>query len=315
MQRRRFLQSLAAFTAASAAPLAPAFAQSQAESPAPATASKFRLKFAPHIGMFEASAGKDPVDQVRFMADQGFTAFEDNGLMDRSVAVQEGIGKVLRENGMTMGVFVIDAGDNWKVSYATGAKEFADRFVRRCREALDVARRVDAKWMTIVPGFFETKLPLGVQTGHVIDAIRAGAEVFEPHGLVMVMEPLSDTPELFLRTSAQSYEIARAVNSPACKILYDIYHMQRNEGNLIAHIDLSWDEIAYFQIGDVPGRNEPGTGEINYRNVLAHVHGRMRKEGRDFVFGMEHGNSQPGVEGEQRVIQAYREVDAGAGTA
>jgi hydroxypyruvate isomerase len=72
--------------------------------------------------------------------------------------------------------------------------------------------------------------------------------------------------------------------------------MQRNEGNLIAHIDLAWDEIAYFQIGDVPGRNEPGTGEINYRNVLVHVHvhGRMRKEGRDFVFGMEHGNSHKG---------------------
>ena len=315
MQRRHFLQSLAAFSAAAAAPLAPALAQSQAQKPAPAAGGKFRLKFAPHISMFEASAGKDPLDQVRFMADQGFTAFEDNGLMDRPVAVQEGIGRILREHRMTMGVFVIDAGDNWKVSYATGAKQFTDRFVQRCRQALDVARRVDAKWMTIVPGFFETKLPLGLQTGHVIDAIRAGAEVFEPHGLAMVMEPLSDTPELFLRTSAQAYEIARAVNSPSCKILYDIYHMQRNEGNLIAHIDLAWNEIAYFQIGDVPGRNEPGTGEINYRNVLAHVHGRMRKEGRDFVFGMEHGNSRPGVEGERRVIHAYREVDVGAGTA
>jgi hydroxypyruvate isomerase len=313
MQRRSFLQAMTAGAAAGALPFATA-QQAGTGAPAAAQGGKFGLKFAPHIGMFEASAGKDPLDQVRFMADHGFTALEDNGLMDRPVAVQEGIGRILRENGMTMGVFVIDAGDNWKVSYATGAKEFVDRFVKRCREALEVARRVDAKWMTIVPGFFEAKLPLGTQTGHVIDAIRAGAEVFEPHGLVMVMEPLSDTPELFLRTSAQSYEIARAVNSPSCKILYDIYHMQRNEGNLIAHIDLSWDEIAYFQIGDVPGRNEPGTGEINYRNVLAHVHGRMRKEGRDFVFGMEHGNSREGVEGEQRVIQSYREVDVGAGT-
>jgi hydroxypyruvate isomerase len=132
----------------------------------------------------------------------------------------------------------------------------------------------------------------------------------EPHNLTMVMEPLSDTPELFLRTSSQTYEIARAVNSPACKILYDIYHMQRNEGNLIAHIDLTWSEIAYFQIGDVPGRNEPGTGEINYRNVLKHIHGRMQNEGRDFVFGMEHGKSQDGIEGERRLIQSYREVDA-----
>ena len=130
-----------------------------------------------------------------------------------------------------------------------------------------------------------------------------------PHQLTMVMEPLSDTPELFLRTSAQAYEIARAVDSPACKILYDIYHMQRNEGNLIHHIDLTWGEIAYFQIGDVPGRKEPGTGEINYRNVLKYIHERARKEGRDFVFGMEHGNAHAGAEGERRLIQAYREVD------
>lgn len=308
MQRRRFLQSLAAMASA---PLATQ-ALAQAASPGAATApgnAKFKLKFAPHLGQFEHSAGKDPIAQIQHMADAGFTAYEDNGLMDRPVAVQERIGQTLAKNGMTMGVFVIDAGDNWKTSYATGKAEFRERFVQRCRKAVEVAKRVDAKWMTIVPGFYEPKLPIGIQTGHVIDAIRAGAEVMEPHGLVMVMEPLSDTPELFLRTSTQSYEIARAVDSPAVKILYDIYHMQRNEGNLIAHIDLTWDEIAYFQIGDVPGRNEPGTGEINYANVLRHVHERMTAEGRDFVFGMEHGKSVAGIEGERRLVQAYRAVD------
>ena len=307
MQRRRFLQSLAAFTAA--APLAPGFAQSQTPGPNSISGSKFKLKFGPHLGMFENSAGKDPIAQIQFMADQGFTAYEDNELMGRPVRLQERIGEALAKNGMTMGVFVIDAGDNWKASYTTGDKAATERFVKRCREALDTARRVNAKWMTIVPGYYATKLPIGMQTGHVIDAIRAGAEVMEPHGLVMVMEPLSDNPDLFLRTSTQAYEIARAVNSPAVKILYDIYHMQRNEGNLIHHIDLTWSEIAYFQIGDVPGRKEPGTGEINYRNVLKYIHERAQKEGRDFVFGMEHGNAHPGRDGERRLIEAYRQVD------
>lgn len=308
MQRRRFLQTLAA-TAAAAAPVGATLAQSQTQAATPASAGKFKLKFGPHLDMFEHSAGKDPIAQIQYMADAGFTAYEDNELMGRPVRVQERIGETLAKNGMAMGVFVIDAGDNWKVSYATGKPEFRERFVKRCREALDVARRVNAKWMTIVPGFYDRSLPIGMQTGHVIDAIRAGAEVMEPHKLVMVMEPLSDTPELFLRTSTQAYEIARAVDSPAVKILYDIYHMQRNEGNLIHHIDLTWSEIAYFQIGDVPGRKEPGTGEINYRNVLRYIHERAQKEGRDFVFGMEHGKSQDGVEGERRLIQAYREVD------
>ena len=103
--------------------------------------------------------------------------------------------------------------------------------------------------------------------------------------------------------------ICRGVNSPACKILFDIYHMQRNEGHIIPHIDWAWDEIAYFQIGDVPGRKEPTTGEINYQNVFKHIHGRMRATGRDFVFGMEHGNAFPGREGEARLIQAYLEAD------
>ena len=309
MQRRRFLQSLVA--SAAATPLGANLAQAQpdaATAPA-AAAGKFKLKFAPHLGQFDHSAGKDPIAQIQYMADQGFTAYEDNELMDRPVRLQERIGETLAKNGMAMGVFVIDAGDNWKTSYATGKAGFRERFVKRCREAVEVASRVDAKWMTIVPGFYEPELPIGVQTGHVIDAIRAGAEVMEPHRLTMVMEPLSDTPELFLRTSTQSYEIARAIDSPAVKILYDIYHMQRNEGNLIHHIDLTWNEIAYFQIGDVPGRKEPGTGEIHYGNVLKHIHGRMQKEGRDFVFGMEHGKSQDGVEGERRLVQAYREVD------
>lgn len=309
MQRRRFLQTLAA-SAAAAMPAAGALAQSQPQPHAPAAGGRFTLKFAPHLGLFDHSAGKDPIRQIRFMADAGFTAYEDNELMERPVALQERIGRTLADNGMTVGVFVIDAGDNWKTSYASGKPEFRKRFVKRCREAVDVAKRVNAKWMTIVPGFYDRSLPIGMQTGHVIDAIRAGAEVLEPHGLVMVMEPLSDTPELFLRSSTQAYEIARAVDSPACRILYDIYHMQRNEGNLIAHIDMTWDEIAYFQIGDVPGRKEPGTGEINYRNVLGHIHRRMREEGRDFVFGMEHGKAHEGVEGERHLIQAYREVDA-----
>jgi len=144
-----------------------------------------------------------------------------------------------------------------------------------------------------------------VQTGNVIDALRAGAEILEPNGLVMVLEPLSDTPELFLRTADQTYEICRAVNSPSCKILYDIYHMQRNTGHLIPMMDMCWSEIAYIQIGDNPGRKEPGTGEINYKNIFKHLH----EKGYKGVLGIEHGNFHEGKEGEMAVIKAYRESD------
>ncbi|MNL46781.1 Hydroxypyruvate isomerase [compost metagenome] len=121
----------------------------------------------------------------------------------------------------------------------------------------------------------------------------------------MVLETLSDTPELFLQQTHETYAVCKAVNSPSCKILYDIYHMQKTEGQLIVNMDRCWDEIAYIQIGDNPGRKEPTTGEINYKNLFKHIYNKGYKG----VMGMEHGNSKPGKEGEIRVIHAYRECD------
>ena len=97
----------------------------------------------------------------------------------------------------------------------------------------------------------------------------------------------------------------KSVNSPSCKILFDIYHQQIQEGNLISNIESCWDEIAYFQIGDNPGRNEPTTGEINYKNIFKYIHDKGYKG----VLGMEHGNSKSKKEGEKAVIEAYKKVD------
>jgi hydroxypyruvate isomerase len=302
MKRRNFLRSGMA-VAASAVPVSAAFSGTKNHFAAEKT---FKLNYAPHDGMFANHAGKNFIDQIKFMHDQGFRAIEDNGLLRRPVEEQEKIGKELARLGMTMGVFVVDGGDNWKTSLTTGKQEFKDTFVNTCKKCVDAARRVNAKWMTVVPGFFDRSLPIGIQTSNVVDALRRGAEVFEPHNLLMVLEPLSDTPDLFMRHSDQTYALCKAVNSPACKILYDVYHMQRNEGHLIPHIDLCWDEIAYFQIGDNPGRKEPTTGEINYKNLFKHVYNK----GYRGVWGMEHGNAQPGKEGELALIKAYRECDS-----
>jgi hydroxypyruvate isomerase len=148
---------------------------------------------------------------------------------------------------------------------------------------------------------------MGYQTANVVESLRRASEILEPHGLVMVLEPLNprNHPGLFLSKMSQAYEICRAVDSPACKILDDLYHQQVTEGNLIPNIDRSWSEIAYFQIGDNPGRNEPTTGEIHYANVFRHIH----EKGYDGILGMEHGNSRAGREGERAVIEAYRSVD------
>jgi hydroxypyruvate isomerase len=195
---------------------------------------------------------------------------------------------------------------HWKLSLTTGKQEFKDLIVKDCKTAVEVAKRCNAKWMTVVPGNYDRSLPIDIQTANVVDALRRGAEILEKNGLVMVLEPLSDNPDLFLRYSTQTYMICKAVNSTACKILFDMYHMQRNEGNIIANIDRCWEEIAYFQIGDNPGRNEPGTGEMNYKNIFKHIYSKGYRD----IFGMEHGNSIKGKEGELALIKAYREADS-----
>ena len=270
----------------------------------------FKLKYAPHFGMFENSAGKDPIDQLKFMADQGFTAMEDNGMMGRTPELQSKIGETMAKLGMTMGVFVVGF-DNWppKSTLATGDKEWRDKFLNTCREAVNVAKRVNAKWMTVVPGNFERNLPMGIQTANVIESLRQATAILEPHGLVMVLESLSDNPDLFLRHTDQAFMICKAVNSPSCKFLFDMYHMQRNEGNIIKNIDLVWDETGYFQIGDNPGRKEPTSGEMNYKNIFQHIYKKAKDSGREFVLGMEHGNSIKGKEGETALIKAYVESD------
>ncbi len=274
--------------------------------PTASAGEPFKRNYAIHDGMFKNMAGENFIDQIRYAHSMGFRSIEDNGMMDRTPEMQQKIGDTLAELGMQMGVFVIQF-DKWplQTSLTSGKKEWRDKFVTFCKEAVEVAKRTRAKWMTVVPGNYDRSLSMGLQTGNVIESLRLGAEILAPHNLVMVLEPLSDTPDLFLRHSDQTYAICKAINSPACKILFDMYHMQRNEGNIIKNIEAAWDEIGYFQIGDNPGRKEPGTGEMNYKNIFKYIY----QKGYRGIYGMEHGIAGKGKEGELALIDAYRQAD------
>jgi len=258
--------------------------------------------------MFKESAGDEPVDQLNFMADMGFAAFEDNGLKGRTKSLQEEMASTMVKRGISMGVFVAHEIYWNKPNLTSGDFSLRDKFLKEIEESVEVAKRVNAKWMTVVPGHVDLKLRNGYQTTNVVETLKRACSILEPHGLTMVLEPLNfrDHPGLFLTDSPQAYEICKAVNSPSCKILFDIYHQQIQEGNLIPNIDKSWDEIAYFQVGDNPGRKEPTTGEINYKNIFKHIHSK----GFQGIVGMEHGNSRPGKNGEQAIIKAYKQSDS-----
>jgi len=304
MKRREFMQnSLLAGASVLTAGIANATGKNDKTGMAEKT---FNLNYGFHDGMFRNHAGNDFVDQIKFAYDMGFRSIEDNGFTGRAPEQQKKIGETLAKLGMVMGVFVVNKGGNGENTLAAGKKEHLDIFLKGCKQAVELSKIVNAKWVTVVPGDYARNFTIGIQTANVVEALRRGAEILEPSGLIMVLEPLSDTPDLFLRYSDQTYEICKAVKSPSCKILFDMYHMQKNEGNIINNINSTWDEIAYFQIGDNPGRNEPTTGEMNYKNIFKHIYNK----GYRGVMGMEHGNSIKGKEGEIALIKAYRDSDA-----
>ncbi len=301
LDRRSFLKS------ATAAALVGGTSASVIADGERSTGALFKLDYAPHFGMF-GGHGKNDIDgELAFMADQGFRAIEDNDMRNRPVAEQERIRKGLDKHGMRMGVFVSHA-EFGKVTYASSDKSVRETIKKEMTQAVEIGKRVGATWTTVVPGRYDQRLEWDYQTANVIENLRYAAEICEKAGLVMVLEalnPFRDHPGLFLTKIPQAFLICRAVNSPSCKILFDMYHQQITEGNIIPNINKAWSEVAYFQIGDNPGRNEPGTGEMNYRNIFKHIHSKGFKG----ILGMEHGNSIGGTEGELAVVKSYRDAD------
>ena len=304
MNRRGFM---AASLAAGAVSLSSGLVQGQTAG-GRSNAGQFKMKYAPSLGMFTALSGRNPVDQIKFMADQGFSAMFDNGIMNKPAEQQEAIAKEMAARDMMLGPFVLSANFQWKV-FVKADKSAREGLMETMRKGVETAKRVNAKWALVVPGHYDERLAWEYQTANVIETLKYCVDILEPAGLIMVLEPLNtirDHPGLFLTKIPQAYQICKAIDSPCCKIVDDLYHQQITEGNLIPNIDAAWSEIASFHLGDNPGRNEPTTGEINYKNIFKHLH----EKGYQGVLCMEHGKSRRGREGEQAVIEAYRECDS-----
>jgi len=307
--RRDFIKKATTGAALLAAPAILGSAKASAQQKASDAVTPFKLKYAPSLGMFRQHAGQDPIDNIKFIHDQGFRAVFDNGLMRREPALQEKIMAELQRLGMDFGPFVLRA-DSGKQDFVLKTQEVRDMLVAQMKEGVEVSKRTGAKQALVVLGRYDMKLHMDYQTANAIDNLRYCCEIMEPAGVMIVLEPLNhhtNHPGLFLKGIPQAYAICRAVNSPFCKIVDDLYHQQISEGNLIPNMEASWSEIGAIHLGDNPGRNEPTTGEINYKNIFRYLYNKKY----DGTICMEHGVSQRGTkEGEARVIQAYRECDS-----
>lgn len=304
MKRRNFIRTAAASGIAFSG-LTGAFDASASKV---SNSEKFKLNYAPGLGTFREHAGNDPIDNIKFISDQGFTAIFDNGLMGKSPDLQEKIANELARRGMELGPFVLYADFSVR-SMVLRNDEVTEMLKKKMEEGLEVQKRTGVKTALVVPGRYDEKLEWNYQTSNVIENMRMCCDIVGKTGLQLVMEPLNahtDHPGLFLTGMPQSKMICVAVDHPSCKIVDDMYHQQITEGNIIPNIDMCWDYIGAFHIGDNPGRKEPTTGEINYKNIFKHIH----QKGYKGTLCCEHGKSLRGKEGELAFIKAYREVDS-----
>ena len=263
----------------------------------PAGRGRFQLKYAPHFGMFKHSAGDDLADQLRFAADQGFVAWQDNGLRSRSVQVQEKLGRTAAALGIEMGLFV--ASTTFPATHRRPQDEAACRqLLSDIRDSVEVAKRVHSRWLTILPGRASEARGADLRSPAGIDLLRRCCDILESHGMFLVLEPFS---------WGRQAPSAQAVGSPSYQILLDVARWHMTAGGLASGIDAAWPAIGYVHSADNPGRKEPGTGSIDYRRVFQQLAAR----GYAGIIGMEHGNSQPGVAGERAVIEAYVAAEQG----
>ena len=311
MERRNFLKSsllsgaatLTGLSSFSASPMNDESTHNQFKQ----TAEQFRMKFSPDFGLFADIAGKDSVDQIKWGYDHGFRAWESTGLAARSVEEQEKISKTVQKLDMEFGQFVGTMTFN-TVTFAGRNSNLREKVLNDVRASVEIAKRMNTKFVHNVLGLADPKLPEHFQMANAVDLLQRVAEIYEPHGIISLMETMNhriNHPGMFLHTIPQSYSLAKAVASPSVKLLFDFYHVQIEEGNLLPTMDYAYDEIAYFQMGDTPGRIEPTTGEINFWNVLQH----LRNKGYRGFMGLEHGTLLPGKEGELATLKAYKSID------
>lgn len=264
---------------------------------------KYKLRYAPRIGLLQ---GLTVPQQLEVYAKNGFLQFEFNGLPSQSPAEIKAIRDKMDELNMSMGVFVVNRG-GWKPT-AMGDRGGHKEFLEDVAKAVELHKIVRNECATVTSGLAVPHLTQTQQTQNAIEVLKRASDLVSGTKLVLVLEPLNwkvDHAGYFVSYIEHAAEIIGNVDRPNVKILFDIYHQQITEGNLINHIRHYYELIGYFQTGDVPGRNEPYSGEINFQNVFKAIH----ELGFKGIIGMEHGLTVKGMTGLMKCFEAYKRAD------
>ncbi len=240
------------------------------------------------------------MERMALVAKCGLPAIEFWSWRDKDL---DGIIARKKETGLQVSAFCVDPGTRLTLP------RFKDAFVSGVEGTIEALKKLDVKTMIVTVGNEIPRTPREEQHQSIVDCLKAAAPLAEKAGITLVVEPLNtlvDHGGYYLWSSKEGFEIVREVGSPNVKLLYDIYHQQIMEGNLIANITKSIDLIGHFHVGDVPGRHEPGTGEINYLNVFKAI----AKTGYKGYIGLEFVPAKSGEEALKRVKELAQQAEA-----
>jgi hydroxypyruvate isomerase len=249
----------------------------------PATTPSFKLS----VRVEPLFRGLSLPEQMEKVAEARYHGFE---FGNWRVADPAAITKLKNKLGIECACLVGNRGVNPK---GMGLCDPRDRegFLTEIKASVEAAKRFETTRLVTLTGNEVAGLSREAQHQSIVEGLKAAHEVVAPHGITLIVEVLNTLVNhrgYYLNRTSEAFKIVREVSSPYVKILFDIYHVQIMEGNLIDTIRKNIGAIGHFHVGDVPGRHQPGTGEINYGNVFKAIH---QLGFRDFV-AMEYIPSQ-----------------------
>ena len=267
------------------------------------------LKFAPCLEMMFTKECPDFYDRFKAAKESGVDCVDFWGWSHKDI---DKVKRAAVENNLKITSMSVDAKDP-EVGKVFGAKRLLtrdsdafDAFYKASEESIKTALYLEVPSLIVTVGNTRSDdVTRYEQHANIVLMLRHVAPLFEDSGVTLIVEPLNilcNHMGYFLASSYEAFEICNEVGSKNVKILYDIYHQQITEGNLIPTIRKYFDLIGHFHVADVPGRNEPGTGEINYRNVFAAIEAL----GYDKYVGLEYSPTTDTAETIKKVIELCR---------
>ena len=283
----------------------------------------FRLRYTGHLGLrapdqplFRHSArSADPVDQIAFLAEQGFAGVQDNFLKLRPVAEQERIGVALARYGLQMGSF-----NNNPLAWNRPLWSLADpaahvELARDLEESIAAAARTGGRYLTCVTGMgprqgdpAEDAARHAAELQGMIENLRRLADRAAEGGCILCVEPVAAAwiPGLLVATLADALHVVHTVAHPAVKLLFDIAHVQISEGDVLPRLRECWSDVALLQAADTPGRRDLGSGELDWPAILRFV----RDQAYAGLIEIEHLPAADSAEAEHQLLRRLRAVDA-----